>query len=79
MVRLRRAVAGGAHSRRIKLFESPLFFPSKRKPPLWVAFFLAESVRFELTVGRPITSFQDWLLKPLGQLSIRVNMIPSSP
>ena len=31
---------------------------------------LAESVRFELTVGRPITSFQDWLLKPLGQLSI---------
>ena len=33
-------------------------------------FFLAESVRFELTVGRPITSFQDWLLKPLGQLSI---------
>ncbi len=32
--------------------------------------FLAESVRFELTVGRPITSFQDWLLKPLGQLSI---------
>ena len=33
-------------------------------------YFLAESVRFELTVGRPITSFQDWLLKPLGQLSI---------
>ena len=32
-------------------------------------FFLAESVRFELTVGFPITSFQDWLLKPLGQLS----------
>ena len=32
--------------------------------------FLAESVRFELTVGYPITSFQDWLLKPLGQLSI---------
>ena len=31
---------------------------------------MAESVRFELTVGRPITSFQDWLLKPLGQLSI---------
>ena len=31
---------------------------------------LAESVRFELTVGFPITSFQDWLLKPLGQLSI---------
>ena len=36
---------------------------------------LAESVRFELTVGRPITSFQDWLLKPLGQLSIG-SMIP---
>ena len=34
---------------------------------------LAESVRFELTVGRPITSFQDWLLKPLGQLSIAVD------
>ena len=33
-------------------------------------YFLAESVRFELTVGRPITSFQDWLLKPLGQLSL---------
>ena len=32
--------------------------------------FLAESVRFELTVGFPITSFQDWLLKPLGQLSM---------
>ena len=32
--------------------------------------FLAESVRFELTVGHPITSFQDWLLKPLGQLSM---------
>ena len=32
-------------------------------------FLLAESVRFELTVGFPITSFQDWLLKPLGQLS----------
>ena len=31
---------------------------------------LAESVRFELTVGRPITGFQDRLLKPLGQLSI---------
>ena len=30
---------------------------------------MAESVRFELTVGRPITSFQDWLHKPLGQLS----------
>ena len=33
--------------------------------------FLAEGVRFELTVGFPITSFQDWLLKPLGQPSIR--------
>ena len=31
---------------------------------------MAESVRFELTVGLPITSFQDWLLKPLGHLSI---------
>ena len=35
-----------------------------------MVFLLAESVRFELTVGFPITSFQDWLLKPLGQLSI---------
>ena len=35
--------------------------------------FLAESVRFELTVGHPITSFQDWLLKPLGQLSVCAN------
>ena len=34
-----------------------------------MVFLLAESVRFELTVGFPITSFQDWLLKPLGQLS----------
>ena len=42
---------------------------TKKKTTLWVVFFLAESVRFELTVGRPITSFQDWLLKPLGQLS----------
>ena len=25
---------------------------------------------FEPTVGCPITSFQDWLLKPLGHLSI---------
>ena len=31
---------------------------------------LAESVRFELTVRFRITSFQDWLLKPLGQLSL---------
>ena len=27
-------------------------------------------MRFELTVGFPITSFQDWLLKPLGQTSV---------
>ena len=31
---------------------------------------LAERVGFEPTVGFPITSFQDWLLKPLGQPSI---------
>ena len=30
---------------------------------------LAERVGFEPTVGCPITSFQDWLLKPLGHLS----------
>ena len=35
-----------------------------------MALFLAESVRFELTVRCRITSFQDWLLKPLGQLSM---------
>ena len=45
----------------------------KEKPPDGWLFFLAESVRFELTVGYPITSFQDWLLKPLGQLSIALN------
>ena len=32
--------------------------------------FLAERVGFEPTVGCPITSFQDWLLKPLGHLSM---------
>ena len=48
---------------------------TKKKTTLWVVFFLAESVRFELTVGRPITSFQDWLLKPLGQLSVCANDI----
>ena len=30
---------------------------------------MAERVGFEPTVGCPITSFQDWLLKPLGHLS----------
>ena len=35
---------------------------------------LAERVGFEPTVGCPITSFQDWLLKPLGHLSIAVNI-----
>ena len=30
---------------------------------------VAERVGFEPTVGYPITSFQDWLLKPLGHLS----------
>ena len=32
-------------------------------------------MRFELTVRCRITSFQDWLLKPLGQLSMRKNYI----
>ena len=31
---------------------------------------MAERVGFEPTVGCPITSFQDWLLKPLGHLSV---------
>ena len=30
---------------------------------------MAERVGFEPTVRRRITSFQDWLLKPLGHLS----------
>lgn len=47
------------------------------KPSLHFLASMAESVRFELTVGRPITSFQDWLLKPLGQLSILQNYITS--
>ena len=34
---------------------------------------MAESVGFEPTVPFGITSFQDWLLKPLGQLSMLVN------
>ena len=38
--------------------------------PQKLAGFLAERVGFEPTVGCPITSFQDWLLKPLGHLSI---------
>ena len=44
----------------------------KRKPPGQQnpgGFVMAERVGFEPTVGCPITSFQDWLLKPLGQLS----------
>ena len=39
------------------------------------SFLLAERVGFEPTVGCPITSFQDWLLKPLGHLSMG-KMIP---
>ena len=46
------------------------FREKKKDHPTGGLSFLAESVRFELTVGRPITSFQDWLLKPLGQLSV---------
>ena len=38
---------------------------------------MAERVGFEPTVGCPITSFQDWLLEPLGHLSIAVNHIIS--
>ena len=40
---------------------------------------MAERVGFEPTVGCPITSFQDWLLKPLGHLSIAVNDIILHP
>ena len=45
----------------------------KRKPPGQQnpgGFVMAERVGFEPTVGCPITSFQDWLLKPLGHLSM---------
>ena len=51
---------------------------NRRHPKLLGYRPLAESVRFELTVGRPITSFQDWLLKPLGQLSMCVKYIIES-
>ena len=42
---------------------------SKEQHPCGGAALLAERVGFEPTVGCPITSFQDWLLKPLGHLS----------
>ena len=35
---------------------------------------LAERVGFEPTVHCCITSFQDWLLKPLGHLSARIQL-----
>ena len=45
--------------------------PHKREHNKWGT--LAASVRFELTVdSSPITNFQDWLLKPLGQLAILI-------
>ena len=34
------------------------------------SYFMAEAVGFEPTVDCPITSFQDWLLKPLGHASM---------
>ena len=55
---------------RIAFNHSNLPQHKKKNTTEWWCSFLAESVRFELTVGFPITSFQDWLLKPLGQLSI---------
>ena len=42
--------------------KTPGFLKTRR-------FVVAERVGFEPTVGCPITSFQDWLLKPLGHLS----------
>ena len=42
-------------------------------PRLGVRVFLAERVGFEPTVGRPITGFQDQLLKPLGHLSVSLS------
>ncbi len=42
-------------------------------------FFLAESVGFEPTVPFGITSFQDWLLKPLGQLSMYAKLYHFAP
>ena len=35
---------------------------------------MAERVGFEPTVHCCITSFQDWLLKPLGHLSFRIQL-----
>ena len=56
---------------RCRRFHPPARVDLVKKPTSRnLSVFLAESVRFELTVGRPITSFQDWLLKPLGQLSM---------
>ncbi len=43
---------------------------SKKQPTKVGCFLLAERVGFEPTVRCRITSFQDWLLKPLGHLSI---------
>ena len=45
--------------------------------PIGWSSLLAERVGFEPTVGYPITSFQDWLLKPLGHLSMG-KIIPSA-
>ena len=48
-------------------------FAVKIKATQRVTFALAERVGFEPTVRCRITSFQDWLLKPLGHLSIDTN------
>ena len=42
----------------------------QRRHPVGCLLYLAERVGFEPTVRCRITSFQDWLLKPLGHLSI---------
>ena len=49
--------------------SNPASSLTKKCPRMGGTFLLAERVGFEPTVGCPITSFQDWLLKPLGHLS----------
>ncbi len=67
-------VAGICHRHiAISLSNLHVYLRQQKEAPFGWLFLLAESVRFELTVGFPITSFQDWLLKPLGQLSMPVN------
>ncbi len=56
----------------LELFRGSYAVKSEKAPEsltISVLFNLAERVGFEPTVRCRITSFQDWLLKPLGHLS----------